>query len=112
MSYGSVICLATLLVAGARPALASLPIHTSSAPLTQSSDRPARTYVIQGKPSDVVQNHEAVLALARQLEASLKADVRAVPRGADASAARRNLRLYPGQQIYDWFLRYDRRSRK
>jgi len=42
---------------------------------TQSSELPLHTYVIQGKPSDVVQDHEAVLALARQLETSLKADI-------------------------------------
>ncbi len=42
---------------------------------TTPSDLPAHTYVIEGRPSDVVQNHAAVLALARQLETNLKADI-------------------------------------
>jgi len=42
---------------------------------TQSPGPPAHTYVIQGKPSDAVQDHEAMLALARQLETNLKADI-------------------------------------
>jgi hypothetical protein len=75
MKYGSIICLATLLAAGARPALAVPPIQVGNAQVTRPSDLPAHTYVIQGKPSDVVQNHEAILALARQLETTLKADI-------------------------------------
>jgi len=42
---------------------------------TPPSALAAHSYVIPGKPSELVQNHEAVLALARQLETSLKADI-------------------------------------
>ena len=42
---------------------------------TTPSDLASHSYVIPGKPSDAVQNHEAVLALARQLETSLTADL-------------------------------------
>ncbi len=75
MKHGSVICLATLLLAGARPALAGSPISAGPVQTAKPSDLPAHTYVIQGKPSEVVQNHEAVLALARQMETNLKADL-------------------------------------
>jgi len=75
MRYGSVFCFATLRAAGASPALAGSPRQAGNPQATRPADRPARTYVIQGKPSELVQNHEAVLVLARQLEANLKADV-------------------------------------
>jgi hypothetical protein len=42
---------------------------------TTPSALAAHSYVIPGKPSELVQNHEAVLVLARQLETNLKADV-------------------------------------
>lgn len=75
MRHGFAICLATLLVAGGRPALAGLPVQAGHLQVATSRELPAQNYVIQGKPSDVVQNHVAVLALARQLEATLKADI-------------------------------------
>ena len=43
--------------------------------LLAAATLPARAYVIQGKPSAVVQDHEAMLALALQLEKDLKADL-------------------------------------
>jgi hypothetical protein len=67
--------LETLQAAGARPARAGLPVQAGTVQLTQSPDRPAHTYVIPGKPSELVQNHEAALTLARQLETDLKADI-------------------------------------
>ncbi len=88
MRYGSVICLVTLLAAGAGPALAGVPGQVGNVRLTQSSDRPAHTYVIQGKPSDVVQNHEAILALAGQLETSLKTDIESLGTRDKASLTR------------------------
>jgi hypothetical protein len=75
MRYRSVLCLAALLPASAGPALAGTSLQVGSAQVATPSDLPSHTYVIQGKPSDVVQNHDAVLALARQLETNLKADI-------------------------------------
>jgi hypothetical protein len=70
--------LETLGGAGARPALAGPAVQPGNPQLATPSSLPAGTYVIQGKPSDVVQNHEAMLALARQLETDLKADIEAL----------------------------------
>ncbi len=47
----------------------------NSANTSASATPPTHTYVIQGKPSAVVQDHEAMLALALQLEKDLKADL-------------------------------------
>ncbi len=73
MKCGSVLCLAMILAVDARPVLATLPIQAGNAQATKGSDRPAHTCVIQGKPSDLVQNYEAMLA--RQFETNLKADI-------------------------------------
>jgi hypothetical protein len=76
MKYGSVICLATLLVAGVRPAQAGLPGQAgNNIQATKPFELPARTYVIQSRPSEVVQDHDAMLVLARQVETNLKADI-------------------------------------
>lgn len=55
---------------------------------TQPTDLPAHTYVIQGKPSEVVQRHEAVLTLARQVETNLKADIETAGNGDKATLTR------------------------
>jgi WD40-like Beta Propeller Repeat len=60
-------CLALLLALGAAPAQAA------SEQVTQADGLPPRAYAIQGKPSEVAQNREAVLLLALQVEADLKA---------------------------------------
>ena len=51
-------------------------------------DLTVRTYAIQGKPSEVVQNHEAVLGLARQLETTLEADLETMGNADKASLTR------------------------
>jgi hypothetical protein len=79
MRYRSVICFATLLAAGAGPAQAGIPVQAGNVQATQPSDLPVHTYVIQGKPSDVVQNHEDVRAtldaMKRGQESASKAQV-------------------------------------
>ncbi len=77
MNYGPVLCLAMLLVAGAQPALADPPARSGRIPVEKPSDLPTHAYAIQGNPSAVAQNHEAVLVLARQVERDLKADLEA-----------------------------------
>lgn len=59
-------CLALLLAVGAAPAQAARESVTPAAEL------PPHAYVIQGRPSEVALNREAVLALARQVEADLE----------------------------------------
>jgi Tol biopolymer transport system component len=51
------------------------PASADSAKAPAAAGPPTRVYVIQGKPSAVVQDHEAMLALALQLENDLKADL-------------------------------------
>ena len=88
MTYGSVLCLATLLAASGGPTFAASPLQTGNAQAATPPGRPAHTYIIQGKPSDVVQDHEAMLALARQLETNLKADVETLGPGDKATLTR------------------------
>jgi hypothetical protein len=75
MKNSPAICLATLLLAGAHSALADSPAQAGKVPITSPAELPPHAYVIQGKPSDVVQDHEAVLALALQMEKDLTADL-------------------------------------
>lgn len=88
MKYGSVLCLATLLAASGGPTFAASPLQAGNAQAATPPERPAHTYIIQGKPSDVVQDHEAMLALARQLETNLKADVQTLGPGDKATLTR------------------------
>jgi hypothetical protein len=68
-------CLAILLAARALPAPADTPAQAGKPQITSPSELPPHAYVIQGKPSQVVQNHEAVLALAVQVEKDLTGDL-------------------------------------
>lgn len=67
--------LAVLLVAGGLPALAQARVQAPRTPITKVSDLPPHVYTIQGKPSEVVQDPKATLALATQVEKDLKADL-------------------------------------
>lgn len=61
------------LAAGGLPARAQA--QAAKIQITKLSDLPPHSYLIQGKPSEVIQNHEAVLALALAVEKDLKADL-------------------------------------
>jgi hypothetical protein len=52
-----------------------LPAQASKPVVTKPSDIPDHAYVIQGKPSDVLQNHASLLNLAQQLEKDKQADL-------------------------------------
>jgi hypothetical protein len=73
MRSASVTCVATLLLAGAGVALPLVQVVETQVATPPASA--AHTYVVPGKPSDVVQNHEAMLSLARQVETNVKADL-------------------------------------
>ncbi len=52
-----------------------LPAQSSKPVVTKPSDIPDHAYVIQGKPSEVLQKHESLLTLARELEKDKQADL-------------------------------------
>lgn len=61
---------------GAIEKLRSRPAASANVPAAATSaTAPTRAYVVQGKPSAMVQDHEAMLALALQLEKDLTADL-------------------------------------
>jgi hypothetical protein len=44
-------------------------------PVTKLSDLPPHTYTIPGKPSELISNHDAVLALAKDVDTNVRADL-------------------------------------
>lgn len=68
-----ILSLPLLLAAGGLPTHAQAP--AGKIQITKLSDLPPHSYVIQGKPSEVIQNHEAMLALALAVEKDLRADL-------------------------------------
>jgi|GEM_PF-1756276 len=77
MPYRSLLCLTMLLVAGCPPVQAAQPARTGKIPVEKPSDLPVHAYTIHGRPSEVAQSYEAVIALAMQVEKDLKADLEA-----------------------------------
>lgn len=72
MNHGSILCLALLLAAGSQPVKADPP---TKIPIEKPADLPTHAYLIQGRPSEMVQSDEAVRALAAQVEKDIKADL-------------------------------------
>ncbi|MBI2841478.1 MAG: PD40 domain-containing protein [Acidobacteria bacterium] len=72
MQKGEIYWVSTTAIDNVRPAPAGT-ANTSTAAVTV--DSPTHAYPINGKPSAVVQDHEAMLALALQVEKDLKADL-------------------------------------
>jgi len=67
--------LAALMLIGTQSLQAQVQAPTGKMQITKASDLPVHTFTIQGKPSEVAQNLDAMLALARQLEMNLKRDL-------------------------------------
>lgn len=77
MNQAPILCLTLLLAASAPPAQADPPARLRKIPVDKPADLPRHAYVIQGRPSEVVQSYEAVRALATQVEKDLKGDLEA-----------------------------------
>jgi len=77
MNIAPALCFALMLGGGCQAALADPPASPGKLLIEKPSDLPTHAYVIQGKPSEVAQSQVAVLALARQVEKDLMADLEA-----------------------------------
>ncbi len=94
MNCRPVFCFALLLMAGFRPLPADPPARSGKLPAENPADLPVPSYTIPGKPSEVAQSHEAVLALAAQVEKNLEADLEKSDLQDKGSLARIHTALY------------------